>query len=268
MSIQPSVSVSADELLNTSDNLLVKWEHLDDANKARWAEKIALLHFRKAQIYAENSDYNQAAQELIEEIKTQELFDGRIEHAAKSSDAFFEELITLQALVTAETGNDPLAGQVGYFFEKDGDGFTAARLELGDDVAGITVPEIGVNEALALVHRLNKQGGRFVATAPRWLVVPKGKLLDVLEQATREVAFDADGRMIVHNLKAQAKPSPKADPSAAGDTASQQVPSHVQPPAPKKPTEQKPAPATLWPMIAAVIMVAMGMLWLLLKKRK
>lgn len=155
--------------------------------------------------------------------------------------------------------------------------FTAARWELGDDVAGITVPAVGVDDALALVYRLNKQGGKFVATAPRWLVVPKGKLPDVLKQATREVVFNADGRMTVHLLKAQAEASSKAEPSTAGNTASPQVPSHVQTSAPKKPTEQKPVPSTpvkesssstRWPMLAVVMLAASGLLWLLLKKRK
>lgn len=263
--------------LEASDGLIEKWSQLDALNKARWADKMALVHYRKAQIYTNSGNYSLAAQELTEEIKIQTTFGGQIEHSTKKSDTFFAELVELQALVTAETGRDPLAGQVSYHFEKDGNGFTAARLELYDDVAGITVPDVGDDDALALVYRLNRQGGKFVATAPKWLVVPKGELPDVLEQATREVVFEADGRMTVHNLKVQASPSPKVDSSATDNTASPQVPSHVQPPAPKKPTDQKSAPSipvgespasTRWPLEAVVIVAVLGFLWLLLKKRK
>lgn len=51
-----------------------------------------------------------------------------------------------------------------------------------------------------------------------------------------------------------------------------------QPPAPGKPTEQKPAPTTTveesppfsprWPVVAVVVVAALGLLWLWLKKRK
>lgn len=51
-----------------------------------------------------------------------------------------------------------------------------------------------------------------------------------------------------------------------------------QPPAPKQPTEQKPAPSTpvgesppsptRWPVVAAVVVAVLGLLWLWLKKRK
>ncbi|MEI6655573.1 MAG: hypothetical protein WCP45_12460 [Verrucomicrobiota bacterium] len=270
-------SAPPDQHLQASDSLLEKWSQLDGVNKARWAEKVALVHFRKAQIYANRDNCGLAAQELIEEIKIQSIFGGRIEHSTKTSDAFFEELVELQALVTAETGSDPLAGQVGYYFAKNGNGFTAARLELGDDIAGITVPEIGADEALALVYRLNRQGGKFVATASRWLVVPKGQLPDVLKQATREVAFESSGKMMVHRLKMQGDSSPKANPSAATNTTSPQVPALVQPSAPKRVIEakpssvtpsEKPTSSTPWAGVAVLIVAAIGLLWLLLKKRK
>ncbi len=70
---------------------------------------------------------------------------------------------------------------------------------------------------------------------------------------------------------------PKADYSEAGDTASPQVPSHVQPTAPRKPTDQKPAPSTAveepssstrWPLAAVVVVAALGLLWVLLKNRE
>ncbi len=149
---------------------------------------MALIHFERAKRLVGSGNFKAAADELRAEAAMQKEFGGRLEFATKSPDSFFHDLVELQALVTAETGNDPLAGQVDYFFERDGDGFTAARLELHDDIAGVTVPDVKSGEALASVYRLNRQGGKFVATAPRWLVVPKGRLPDVLEQATREVA--------------------------------------------------------------------------------
>ena len=269
---------SDEEYLQASGQTLQLWIAATPEDKASVAHRMALIHFERARRLATSGNFKAAAEELRAEAVMQKEFDGRLEFATKSPDSFFLELVELQALVTAETGSDPLAGQVDYYFEKNGNGFTAARLELGDDAAGITVPEFGADDALALVYRLNKQGGKFVATTPKWLVVPKGELPDVLEQATREVAFDADGRMTVRNLKVQqAEPSPKTDPSAADNAASPQVPSHVQLPAPKKPTEQKPTPSTpseepasstRWPVVVAVIGAALGLLWLLHKKRK
>lgn len=265
------------EYLQASGQTLQLWSTATPEDKASVAHRMALIHFERARRLATSGNFIAAADELKAEAVMQKEFGGRLEFATKSPDSFFHELVELQALVTAETGSDPLAGQVGYYFEKDGNGFTAARLELYDDIVGITVPDIENDEALALVYQLNKQGSKFVATAPKWLVVPKGKLPDVLEQATREVAFDADGRMTVHDLKAQAEPSPKVKSSAADNTASPQVPSHAPLPAPKKPTDQKPESSTSveespsstrWPMVATVVVATLGLLWLLLKKRK
>lgn len=191
--------------IETTNQALSAWEKASEDEKSRFATRMFLVHFRRSQIMASSNNFKEAASELKAEAAMQKEFDGRIEFATKSPDTFFRDLVELQAQLAAETGSDPLAsGQVGYFFEKDGDGFTAARMELGDDVAGITVPEIGANEALALVHRLNRQGGKFVATPSRWLVVPKGPLPDVLKQATREVTFDSSGKMMVRHLQHKA----------------------------------------------------------------
>lgn len=267
------------EYLQASGQTLQLWNAAAPDDKASVAHMMALIHFERARRFATSDDFKAAAYELKAEAVMQKEFGGRMEFATKSPDSFFQELVELQALVTAETGSDPLADQVGYYFEKDGNAFTVARFELYDDVGGITVPEIEENDVLALVFRLNRQGDKFVATTPKWLVVPKGELPDVLKQATREVAFDTDGRMTVRNLKGQDEASPKAEPSATDKTASPQVPSQVLPQAPamKKPTEQNPTPSkpveeaaflTRWPLLAVVIVAAFGLFWLLSKKRK
>jgi hypothetical protein len=262
------------EYLQASSQTLQLWNTETPENRTSLAHKMALIHFERAKRLAAANDFKAAALELTAEAAMQKEFDGRLEFATKSPDIFFRDLAELQAQVTSETGSDPLAGRVGYSFEKDGEGFTAARLELGDDIAGITVPEIGADEALALVHRLNRQGGKFVAAAPRWLVVPKGPLPDVLNQATREVAFDSSGKMTVHRLQKQGESSPKANPSAANNT---QAPSIVQPTAPKKAPSTAPAPptpseeaysSTPWSIIVVLIVAAIGLLWLLLRGRK
>ena len=67
------------------------------------------------------------------------------------------------------------------------------------------------------------------------------------------------------------------NPSAATHTTSPQVPALVQPSAPKRVTEakpssvtpsEKPTSSTPWSMIVVLVVVAIGLLWLLLKKRK
>lgn len=262
------------EYLRASSQTLQLWNAATPEEKSSIAHKMALIHFERAKRLAAANDFQAAALELTAEAAMQKRFDGRLEFATKSPDRFFRDLVELQAQLTSETGSDPLAGRVGYSFGKDGDGFTAARLELGDDIAGITVPEIGADEALVLVHRLSRQGGKFVATASRWLVVPKGPLPDVLKRATREVAFDSSGKMTVQRLQKQGESSPKANPSAANST---QAPSLVQPTAPKKapstapalstPSEE-PASSTSWSLIVVLIVAALGLLWLLVKLRK
>lgn len=260
------------EYLTVTDEAIRAWSAISANERHRFAAKMFLVHFRRAEIMASLGDFKAAANELKEEARIQKEFDGRLEFATKSPDNFFRGLVELQAQLTAETGSDPLAGQVAYSFERDGEGFVAARLELGDDIAGITVPEIGADEALALVHSLNKQGGKFVATASRWLVVPKGRLPKVLNLATREVVFDSTGKMIVHRMQTQGESSPSA---SSVTNARQWVPGLVQPPAPKQVDDAKPAPAkseeppslTPWSIIVVLIVAAIGLLWLLLKLR-
>lgn len=262
------------EYLRESSQTLQLWNAATPEDKSNVAHKMALIHFERAKRLAAANDFKTAASELTAEAAIQKEFDGRLEFATKSPDSHFRDLVELQARLAAETGSDPLAGRVGYSFEKDGDGYIAARLELGDDIAGITVPEIGADEALALVHRLSRQGGKFVTSASKWLVVPKGPLPDVLKQATREVAFDSSGKMMVHRLHAQGESSPNANPSAATNA---QAPSLVRPTAPKKAPEAKhtpttpseePASSTPWSIIIVLIVTVLGLLWLALKNRK
>lgn len=257
------------EYLQASDQTLQLWNTAAPEERADVAYRMALIHFERARQFATSGNFKAAADELKAEAVVQKEFGGRLEFATKSPDHFFRELVELQALVTAETGSDPLAGQVGYYFGKDGNGFTAARLELSDDAMGITVPEIGEHDALALVYRLDRQGDKFMTTTPKWLVVPKGELPEVMKQATREVGFDTDGRMTVRHLKAPTESS-GTDSSASPQDTSQVPASEL-----KKPTGQKAAPSTpaeesfsvQWWTWVAVGVVTLGLLWVLIKKR-
>jgi hypothetical protein len=262
------------EYLQVSSQALQMWSAASPEEKDAVAHRMALIHFERATRLAASGNFKAAASELSEEATMQKVFGGRIEFATKSPDAFFRDLIELQAQVTAETGSDPLADKVGYSFQKEGDGFTAARLELGDDVAGITVPEIESEEALALVHRISRQGGRFVASAPKWFVVPKGRLPDVLKQAKREVGFDSTGKMTVQTLQAGSG-TKSTTTNLDSPTATSQLPPVVRPPTPTKAHEvkppilsEKPTSSTPWSIVAVLVVVAFGLLWLLLKKRK
>ncbi len=262
------------EYLQVSSQALQMWSAASPEEKDAVAHRMALIHFERATRLAASGNFKAAASELSEEATMQKVFGGRIEFATKSPDAFFRDLIELQAQVTAETGSDPLADKVGYSFQKEGDGFTAARLELGDDVAGITVPEIESEEALALVHRISRQGGRFVASAPKWFVVPKGRLPDVLKQAKREVGFDSTGKMTVQTLQAGSGTKSTTTNLDSPTATSQPLPV-VRPPTPTKAHEvkppilsEKPTSSTPWSIVAVLVVVAFGLLWLLLKKRK
>jgi hypothetical protein len=262
------------EYLQVSSQALQMWSAASPEEKDAVAHRMALIHFERATRLAASGNFKAAASELSEEATIQKVIGGRIEFATKSPDTFFRNLIELQAQVTAETGSDPLAGQVGYYFGKDGNGFTAARLELYDDIAGITVPELGADDALALVHRVSRQGGRFVASAPKWFVLPKGRLPDVLKQAKREVGFDSTGKMTVQTL--QAGGGTKSTRTKLDSApASSQLPPLVQSPTPTKAHDVKlpilseeSSSSTPWSIIVVMIVVAIGLLWLLLKKRK
>jgi hypothetical protein len=265
-----------DEYLQVSSQALKIWSTAPPEEKDAVAHRMALIHYERSKRLAASGNFKAAASELSEEATIQKVFGGRIEFATKSPDSFFRDLIELQAQVTAETGSDPLADKVGYSFQKEGDGFTAARLELGDDVAGITVPEINSEETLALVHRISRQGGRFVASAPKWFIVPKGRLPDVLKQAKREVSFDSTGKMTLQTLQAESG-AESATTKLDTATASSQLPPVGQPPTPKKALESKPAlPATSgrpitstpWGVILILIVAATGLACLLLKHRK
>ena len=72
---------------------------------------------------------------------------------------------------------------------------------------------------------------------------------------------------------------PKTDPTTSHKqpSASSQIPTHAQPTAPGKPTEQKSAPSTAveepsrsksWPVVAAVVVAVLGLMWVWLNKRK
>jgi len=258
--IQDMKEQSSDaEYLRESSQALQLWNAVAPDDKASVAHKMALIHFRRAARLAASNDFEAAASELTAEATMQKEFEGRIEFATKSPDKFFRDLIELQAQLTAETGNDPLAGQVDYYFERDGDGFNAARLELGDDIAGITVPQVGAEESLALVHRLGRQGGKFAVSAPKWLVVPKGRLPDVLKQATREVVFDSSGEMAVHLL--QAHPNPFQEP--ADQPAMKGAVENGRPHS----ASGEPTRSWQWSVIGMLIVAGFGLLWLLLKRR-
>jgi hypothetical protein len=264
------------EYLAETDNVIRAWNKASTDERTQFAIKMFLMHFRRAEILAASGNFKDASEELTAEAVMQKEFGGRIEFATKSPDTFFRDLIELQALVTAETGSDPLVDKVGYSFQKEGDGFTAARLELSDDVAGITVPDIESDEALALVHRISRQSGQFVVSAPKWLVVPKGKLPDVLKQAKREVEFDSTGIMTVTNLQAGGSQESTVT-NLDNATASSQLPSIVRPPIPKNASDSEsviptlsnePPSSTSWSIIAVLMVAAISIVWLVLKKRK
>ncbi len=187
--------------LKATAEALLAWEKADEEEKRRFASQLFGMHFRRSQIMASAHDYNAAAAELSAEAALQKDFEGRLEFTTKSPDSFFRNLVELQAQLTAEIGRDPLMGQVGYSFQREGEDFIAARFELGVEIAGTTVPEVGPESALVLVHRLSKLDGKFVAAAPRWLVVAKGgRLPDVLKQATVEIVLDSAGRISARRL--------------------------------------------------------------------
>lgn len=190
----------ADLKLVLADGVLKEWATLDETNRTRWSDKVFVVHFLKAEVLASVGKNKEAAQELVAEWKLQSGFDGRLEYSTKSPDMFFESLVELQAQITAETGVDPLAGTVDYLFEKDGKGFMGARIELSDEANQITVP-LAEGEKLAVVHRITKNNGNFEVSSTKWLVVPEGKIRDVLKKARREITFDANGKMVIQKVK-------------------------------------------------------------------
>ena len=190
----------ADLKLVLTDGLLKEWAALDETSRARWSDKVFTVHFFKAERLAKAGKPKEAAEELAAELKLQSDFDGKLEYSTKSPDLFFASLVELQARLTAENGADPLAGAVDYVFEKDGQGFMAARFEPWDQIKLSTMP-VAEGEKLAVVHRITEKNGSFEVTSTKWLVVPEGKLRDVLKKARREITSDEDGKLVTRELK-------------------------------------------------------------------
>jgi hypothetical protein len=195
------VETPAKEKLRLADDLLKEWANLDQTNQARWSDKVFVVHFLKAEVLARSGKHREAIRELLEEWKLQGKSGGRLEYSTKSPDMFFERLVELQAELTAETGVDPLKGAVNYVFEREGEGFMASRFELWDDIQSITVPDVRDGEKLVVVHQIHGREGQFAVFSTKWLVVPEGKLRDVMKKATREITFDEDGKMVIRELK-------------------------------------------------------------------
>jgi hypothetical protein len=183
-----------------ADGLLKEWADLDEANRYRLSHKVFTVHFFKAQLLASTGKPKEAAQELVAELKLQSDHDGRLEYSTKSPDLFFESLVELQARLTAENGADPLAGAVDYVFGTEGQGFMAARFEPWDQIKLSTMP-VAEGEKLAVVHRITKKNGSFEVSSTKWLVVPEGKLRDVMKKARREITSDEDGELVTRELK-------------------------------------------------------------------
>jgi len=191
----------AEEKLRLVDDLLKEWEKLDDERRGSWENRFETVHFRKAEILASMGKFKESAQELVTESKENPR--GQLEYSTRNPDAFFHRLVELQACLTAETGADPLANAVDYVFEKEGDGFMAARFELYPEVHQIEVPMVE-GEKLLKVHHLRREDGKFQITSTDWLVVPEGKIREVMKKPLREVTFDDNGKMEVQKVKGKA----------------------------------------------------------------
>lgn len=262
------------EYMEVSGEALHAWDKASDEEKNRFSSKMFLVHYRRAQIMAASGNFKTAADELAEEAQMQKIYDGRLEFATKSPDVFFRGLAELQALLTAENGTDPLESLVGYSFEKVEDCFIASRLELYDEIAGIPVPGIGTDEAIALVYRVDQRGDKYVVSATRWLIVPTGELPDVLDLATREIIFDTTGKMVVGQFKPKRRSiRPDRKPKVAEGSFNPS--SNAQTPVPqaseKKPSKTKTVSKSTsllsWTFIIIIVSLIGGILWLLLKIR-
>lgn len=268
------------QYFDASKEALRLWKSATDEEKARFAHKMFLVHFRRAEILASSGDFTGAAVELTEEGKMQKMYDGRLEYSTKSPETFFENLAKLQAGVAQTTGSDPLAGLTDYLFRKQGQKYIVARQELDPEVKGITVDGINESETLAQVLEVSAQDGQTIIERTRWVVGPKGKVEETLQRATREVSFDEDGRLSAKPISAPVlggseppAPQPSATPSAA--TPAPAVPVLTAMPAaspkPTTPVVQTPAvpferSAPVWPWVVGI--AALAVIALLVWKRR
>ena len=190
----------SDEYFRSSEILLSKWEGLNPDEKTANSHRMFLVHFKRARFLARNGKIGEAAGELEDEAELQKLFGGRLEFATKSPDSFFPRLLELQAKITAETGSDPLEGKVDYHFERQGAQFVGTRIEPTNEVAGITVSEVGDNQAIATSHIVKLRGNGYIASQAWWRIVPNGKLPGILDMATKEIQFDSAGNKVVSEV--------------------------------------------------------------------
>ncbi len=197
-------------------------------------------------------------------------FKGRLEHTTKSSETFFERLAKLQVGIAQVTDKDPLSGLVDYLFQKDGDHYTVARQELDPEVKGITVDGITATEAIALVHLITVRNGQVVIEKTRRLIGPKGSIETTVKQATREVSFNSDGRIVVvpiANGQSERGSQPKKNPKLNVSEPS----ASTMPEAPKtKPVTPREviAHTSLLTWLLAIFAALGAMFWLLRKGTK
>lgn len=244
---------------------LEAWERLSLEQQASDWPLMSLAYVTQSEYSLQHNDFQSAAKHLRNAGLLQKKFNGRLEYSTKSPGTFFVRLAKLQATITESTGNDPLSGLIQYFFQKEG-GYLAARRELDAEVNGITIPGIAENETIAQLLELAIQDGKAIVKKTRWFIGPKASVAKTIDEANREVSFDSNGRLIVIPLaKTNGNDSPLTEQQAAHSPERPKNASDIKssPPQPAEPVRTKP-----WVVSAIAVGTAIGLLWLLLKKRK
>lgn len=191
----------------------------------------------------------------------------------------FQEVASVHARVWGASEADPFIGvPIGYEMVPHGRGFVALQesAEVDPTVALRAESALEANEALGLLLNLDSSGS-VLAALPVAISEGDGSLRSRLKAVLKHEAAGSEGSDHFVRQEPEVFFATHSSATKVPTPPSPQVPSHVQPPAPKRPTEQKPAPSTpvqespvstWWSVVAAMVVTALGLLWFLLKKRK
>lgn len=134
--VEPS---SEEDYLRISEEAINAWNSLDSESQNALASDFYLVHYHRAKIFQKRGRTSDAVAELIAEGRLQQSTEGRLEFSTKLPDVFFRDLVVLQAELTEASSANPLSTLVNYSFQPIGTDYRASRIELFNDIHGISV---------------------------------------------------------------------------------------------------------------------------------
>lgn len=196
------------------------------------------------------------------------------------SPTHFYQVASVQARVITETKRDPLTGApLGYELESEGDGYFAIQQSPGSErtlssASPFPLEGLAANESAGTILRINNRGS-VVEALPVAIAEGSGSLRSRLTAILRHepAGPSGPGRFVKQEPEVffAEQRGTTTTPTLAPTSPTPQSPTpQVKTPEakPAPPPSEEPTSATPWSIIVVLIVVAIGLLWLVLKSRK